>query len=557
MWDLAPSDPRVVGPYRTRAVLGEGGMGRVLLASDAAGGLVAVKLVRDAFAAYDDSFRQRLRREAVAAQRVRSPRTARVVDADADAGVPWLAYEFHHGPTLQHALNTTTALPQGSVLHLATGLAAALRDIHTARFIHRDLSTANVLLADDGPVVIDFGIARSAGAAAEPADQTQLVTVTRTGIVIGNPGFMSPEQAMGIPDLTPASDVFSLGTLLATAATGRNPFQGATSEQTRYNVMMATADLDQIPAAIRHVIEPCLARDPAQRPDAQHLLTAIGTPPPAPPPWPETIHTLTRQQRTRISRYTEIDSTTVLPGPHDLDPTRIFPTEATNRPEPEPDPSPSRSWRTRSAVVTLAAVAISGAVWVATALTDRGAGDDTGATPRASPSGAPAQPGHAFVDVSRGDCFRNNGTMRDMDFEAAGCGGGDVFEVVRAFDNTTDRSVCRYVEDVEWRYSVPDPDVTVCLVYRHSDGAAYNADRGDCVDSGTEGTAWTVAQCRPSGFAVIDRIEGPSTSEDCERVPRNKRDHYFTVEGTPELNVRLCIGVIAPDDNAHGARIGS
>lgn len=147
--------------------------------------------------------------------------------------------------------------------------------------------------------------------------------------------------------------------------------------------------------------------------------------------------------------------------------------------------------------------------------------------------------------------------MRDMDFEAAGCGGGDVFEVVRAFDNTTDRSVCRYVEDVEWRYSVPDPDVTVCLVYRHSDGAAYNADRGDCVDSGTEGTAWTVAQCRPSGFAVIDRIEGPSTSEDCERVPRNKRDHYFTVEGTPELNVRLCIGVIAPDDNAHGARIGS
>ncbi len=372
-------------------------MGRVLLASDAAGGLVAVKLVRDAFAAYDDSFRQRLRREAVAAQRVRSPRTARVVDADADAGVPWLAYEFHHGPTLQHALNTTTALPQGGVLHLATGLAAALRDIHTARFIHRDLSTANVLLADDGPVVIDFGIARSAGAAAEPADQTQLVTVTRTGVVIGNPGFMSPEQAMGIPDLTPASDVFSLGTLLATAATGRNPFQGTTSEQTRYNVMMATADLDQIPAAIRHVIEPCLARDPAQRPTAQHLLTTIRTPPPAPPLWPEAIHTLTRQQHTRISHYTDIDSTTVLPGPHDLDPTRIFPTEAEPSTGPAgPPPAevpgmPGRKWRTGLRV--LAAAVASAVVAVVAVVVPLPFGDDgESATDRPSEAAADVFP---------------------------------------------------------------------------------------------------------------------------------------------------------------------
>ncbi|MEO3765945.1 serine/threonine-protein kinase [Streptomyces sp. B5E4] len=539
----------MVGPYRTRAVLGEGGMGRVLLASDPAGGLVAVKLVRDAFAAYDDSFRQRLRREAVAAQRVHGPRTARVVDADADAGIPWLAYEFHHGPTLHRALNAATALPEESVLHLAAGLAAALRDIHAARFIHRDLSTANVLLADDGPVVIDFGIARSAAAAADSVDQTQLVTVTRTGVVIGNPGFMSPEQAMGMADLTPASDVFSLGTLLATAATGRHPFQGATSEQTRYNVMMATADLDQVPSAIREVIEPCLARDPAERPDAAHLLSTIGTPPPVPQVWPEAVHALTRQQHAQVSRYTDIDPTTVLPGPHDLDPTTIFTTGAANSPEPEPEPGapPSRSWHARLAVLTLAAVAISGAVWIATALTGRGSAGGAGATPGASPSGDSGRPDHAFVDVSRGDCFRNNGTMKNTDFESAECGGGDVFEVVRAFDDTTDLSVCQYVKQVEWRYAVPDPDVTVCLVYRHSDGAAYNADRGDCVGSGPGGAAWTVEQCRPSGLAVIGRIEGPSTSEDCERFPRNRRDHYFTVEGSPELNVRLCMGVIAPD----------
>ncbi|MEU6102851.1 serine/threonine-protein kinase [Streptomyces flaveolus] len=546
MWDLAPSDPRAVGPYRTRAVLGEGGMGRVLLACDPAGGLVAVKLVRDTFAAYDSTFRERLRREALAARRVHSPHTARVVDADPDAGIPWLAYEFHHGPTLHHALTATTALPENTVLHLAAGLATALRDIHAAQFIHRDLSTANVLLADDGPVVIDFGIARSARPATGTPDRTQLVTVTGTGVVIGNPGFMSPEQAMGLSDLTPASDVFSLATLLATAATGRNPFQGATSEQTRYNVMMATADLHQIPAALRHIIEPCLTLDPGRRPDAQTLLATIGTPPPAAPLWPGAVYALTRQQHAELRRYTEIDPTTVLPGPSDLDPTRIFTTGAANGPEPEPAARPSRSRRVRPAVLALAAVAVLGASWGGIALTDAGGTGGSGKTPQAGPSGGPTEPGHALVDVSRGDCFRNTGTMQDMDLEPAECGEGGVFEVLRAFDNTTDRSVCDYVDHVEWRYSARGPDVTVCLAYRHSDGAAYNADRGDCVGSGPEGTAWTVRQCRPSGLVVVGRIEGESSSRDCEPFPHNKGDHYFTVEGSPELNVRLCMAMIAP-----------
>ncbi|MBQ1158921.1 protein kinase [Streptomyces sp. A73] len=553
MWELAPSDPRVVGSYRTRAVLGEGGMGRVLLATDAAGGLVAVKLVRDVFAAYDDSFRQRLRREAVAAQRVRSLRTAVVVDADVDAGVPWLAYEFHHGPTLQRALKAAV-LPEDSVLHLAAGLATALRDIHAARFVHRDLSIANVLLAADGPVVIDFGIARSIVPEAGASEQTQLVTVTRTGVVIGNPGFMSPEQAMGMSELTPASDIFSLGTLLATAATGRNPFQGASGEETRFNVMMAHADLDRIPAALSRVIEACLERDPARRPDAQTVLAGIGTPPDRTSSlWPEAVHTLIREQQSELRRYTEIEPTTVFPGPHDLDPTKIFTTGATDSPEaepesgpepaPEPGARPSRSWRARLAVAALAVVVVLGAWWTASALTDSGGPEDT---PQAGPSADTAASGHPFVDVSRGDCFRNTGTMQEMDFEPAKCGGREVFEVLRAFDNTTDRSVCDYVDHVEWRYSARDPDVTVCLVYRHSDGAAYNADRGDCVDGGTEGRAWTVKRCRPSGMVVVGRIEGRSSSQDCERVPHNKRDHYFTVEGSPELNVRLCMGMIGP-----------
>ncbi|MEU6102853.1 serine/threonine-protein kinase [Streptomyces flaveolus] len=369
MWDLAPSDPRAVGPYRTRAVLGEGGMGRVLLARDPAGGLVAVKLVRDTFAAYDDTFRHRLRREAVAAQRVRSPRTARVIDADSEAGVPWLAYEFHHGPTLHRALTAATALSEDAVLYLAAGLATALRDIHAAQFIHRDLSTANVLLADDGPVVIDFGIARSARPATGTPDQTQLVTVTGTGAVIGNPGFMSPEQAMGMADLSPASDIFSLGTLLATAATGSNPFQGTTGEQTRFNVMMATADLDPLPTALRRVIEPCLARDPAQRPDAETLLATIGTPPSTSPPWPEAVHTLTRQQHTELRHYTEAEPTIVLPGPHDLDPTKIFTTATDSSAGPGPSPAGGsgtpESKRRLGLAVLAAAVAVVVAVAVA------------------------------------------------------------------------------------------------------------------------------------------------------------------------------------------------
>ncbi len=327
-------------------------------------------------------------------------------------------------------------------------------------------------------------------------------------------------------------------------------------------MITATADLTHLPTPLRHIIEPCLTPDPHQRPDAQTLLATIAAPPAVPPQWPQAIHALIRQQHTELHRYTQLEPTTVLPGPHDLDPTKIFttdatqatePTQATDPLEPEPEPEatahPPRSWRAPLAVLALVAVAVFGAWWIVTALSDpdgtSGTGN-TGATHQASPSDDAAEPGHAFVDVSRGDCFRNAGTMRDMDFKPAGCGGGDVFEVLRAFENTTDRSVCDYVDHVEWRYAVRGPDMTVCLVYRHRDGAAYNADRGDCVGGGPDGKA-TVEQCRPGGFVVVSRIEGESSPADCERVPHHKRDHYFTVDGSPELNVRLCMGRIAPD----------
>ncbi|SCL72549.1 Serine/threonine protein kinase [Micromonospora citrea] len=536
MWDLGPSDPRLVGPYRTRAVLGEGGMGRVLLATTTDGRLAAVKLVRGAFAADDDSFRQRLHREALAARRVDSPHTARVIGADATAGVPWLAYEFHHGPTLGQALQAAGPLDTDTVLHLAAGLATALRDIHAHNFIHRDLSASNVLLTDDGPIVIDFGIARPTGLPDDTTD-TRIATVTQTGMIIGNPGFMSPEQAMGATQLTPASDIFALGTVLVLAATGHNPFQGATSEQTRLNIMTKEPDLDRVPPRLRHIVEPCLTRDPTQRPDAPTLLTTLGPPPHPHHPWPDPIAQLTETQQAEIRRYTQPAPTKILPGPRDLNPTKIF----TRPGVPEPDLAGSRARRPRRWLIAAPAAAVlaaAGVLWTVIPSGQSGAGGTSGAQPTQEPT---PKTSHAFADAQQGDCFRNAGDMQKPDFRAADCTGGGVFEAVRLFRNTTDRKVCDYVDGVEWRHSVRDPDVAVCLVYRHSDGTAYNADQGDCVHGEPDGAKWSLEGCRNGSFAVVARFEGQSSARQCAELPDHEQDRYFTVAGMPELNVRLCL----------------
>ncbi|MFG3700808.1 serine/threonine protein kinase [Micromonospora sp. NPDC047620] len=555
MWDLTPTDPRLVGPYRTRAVLGEGGMGRVLLAVAPDGELAAVKLVHGAFAANDQSFRQRLHREALAARRVESPHTARVINSDANAGVPWLAYAFHHGPTLHQALHAAGPFTEETVLHLAAGLATALRDIHAQNFIHRDLSASNILLTANKPVVIDFGIARPTIHPDDTPHATKIITITQTGIVIGNPAFMSPEQAMGNSQLTPASDIFALGTVLAMAATGQNPFQGATSEQTRLNIITKEPDLTRVPPRLRHIIEPCFARNPTHPPTATNILTTIGPPPPTPQPWPEPINQLINTQKAEIHKHTSIDPTTILPGPQELDPTKIFGsgpvhgTEFGTRTVPGAGSGPdggsrsgigsSTDWfRHRLvAAVVAAVVVVAGVMWAATLFERNGAGD----TPEAGASQKPSsEPGHVFADAVQGDCFRNAGDMRNPDFRAADCG-GDVFEAVRLFKNTTDQSVCGYVDRIEWRYSAQNPDVAVCLVYRHSGGTAYNADQGDCVRGESDDTIWSLEECRNGNFAVIARFEGESSTRNCEEVPGYQRDRYFTVAGMPDLNVRLCL----------------
>jgi serine/threonine protein kinase len=266
MRELQPGDPQLIGPYRLRGRLGAGGMGRVYLGLSPGGRAVAVKVIR-ADLAQDAEFRARFRREVGVARRVSGLFTAPVIDADVESPVPWLATAYVRGPSLADAVSEHGPLPAASVLVLARGLAEGLSAIHAAGVVHRDLKPANVLLAEDGPRLIDFGISRAAEANA----------LTHTGLVVGSPGFMSPEQAEG-REVGPPSDVFSLGAVLAFAATGQGPFGSGSTPALVYRVVYCAPQLDLVPAEVRPLIDRCLAKDPARRPTADDLLSGAAQP---------------------------------------------------------------------------------------------------------------------------------------------------------------------------------------------------------------------------------------------------------------------------------------
>lgn len=297
-------EPQRTGPFRTVAVLGEGGMGRVLLGVAPDGRLVAVKQVH-ADLADDDGFRARFRREVAASRRVFGAYTAPVLDADADAPVPWLASAFVPGPSLSQALEAVRALPVPSVRQLAAGLAQALADIHRAGLIHRDLKPSNVLLAEDGVRVIDFGIARAT------EGQTAL---THAGAVLGSPPFMSPEQVHGRAP-TPASDVFSLGATLFTACTGLPPFHADSVPGILYKVAHSEPDLSALPPELHEIIAPCLSKDEEDRPTPGELLALIGAVAPTTRPWPAEVHRITAAQRTEIDRLVSLPDHTTSTAP--------------------------------------------------------------------------------------------------------------------------------------------------------------------------------------------------------------------------------------------------
>ncbi|MER5533598.1 serine/threonine-protein kinase [Streptomyces mirabilis] len=279
------SDPMKIGPYRIVGRLGSGGMGWVYLGRSPAGREVAVKVVRPELAA-EGEFRERFAREVAAARVVSGAYTAAVIDADTEAELPWLATMYVPGPSLAEAVRTDGPLPEPQVRRLGAGLVEALQAIHAARVVHRDLKPANVLLASDGPRVIDFGISRVDGAPG----------LTQAGVVVGTPPFMSPEQIKGA-QVGPPSDVFSLGGVLVYALTGRPPHGGG--EAVRYRVVLAEPELDGVPRGMRELIGRCLAKRPEERPQLSDLLVELLEQNPKSASWPPPTVARSIKVRTR------------------------------------------------------------------------------------------------------------------------------------------------------------------------------------------------------------------------------------------------------------------
>ncbi|MGD0245702.1 MAG: serine/threonine-protein kinase [Streptosporangiaceae bacterium] len=294
---LAADDPRVIGEYRLRAQLGAGGMGRVYLGLSPAGRAVAIKVVHPELAG-DADFLRRFSQEVAAARAVSGIYTAPVVASGLNERPPWLATAFVPGPSLDQIVTEHGPLPEQALWPLLGGLVEALQAIHECGVVHRDLKPANVLLAADGPRVIDFGISRA-------ADGTSL---TAAGVVFGTPGYMSPEQAEG-RGAGPASDVFALACVVVYGATGMGPFGSGTAAAVLYRVVHSEPDLDRIPPRLREVLAACLAKDPAARPTLRALAGLLAGRPESTGPsavafWPSPVAALIGAYQARLEQET-------------------------------------------------------------------------------------------------------------------------------------------------------------------------------------------------------------------------------------------------------------
>ncbi|MDX2851140.1 bifunctional serine/threonine-protein kinase/ABC transporter substrate-binding protein [Streptomyces sp. PA03-3a] len=268
MQPLTADDPQDIGGHRLLARLGAGGMGVVYLARTTGGALVALKTIRAQHAA-DPAFRTRFRREVTAVRGLTGPWLVPIVAADTEAGEPWLAAQFIPGPSLVEAVDSFGALPVAAVRTLGSRLADALTALHTAGVVHRDVKPGNVLLALDGPRLIDFGIAHAAGATA----------LTAPDAVIGTPGFLAPEQAQArAGEVGPPSDVFSLGCVLAYTASGRRPFGTGYAAGVLFRTVHEEPDLTDVPGELQALIGACLAKDPTRRPTAGEVAAALRDP---------------------------------------------------------------------------------------------------------------------------------------------------------------------------------------------------------------------------------------------------------------------------------------
>ncbi|MGW8635688.1 serine/threonine-protein kinase [Streptomyces sp. NPDC055793] len=388
----APGDPRRVGPYRIVGRLGRGGMGQVFLGRSQGGRLVAVKLVNPELAE-DVEFRRRFALEAEAARKVGGFYTAQVVDAGVHDDPPWLVTAYIPGPSLQQAVRAHGPLPYTALRVLGSGLAEGLAAIHNCGLVHRDLKPANVILADDGPRVIDFGIARA-------LDSAHL-----TASAIGTPGFMSPEQCLG-RETGPASDVFALGCVLAYAATGRSPYGQGNAVALHYRTVHEPPDLTGVPTELAGFLEACLSAAPERRPSVAEALERLA-PDGADAEWlPAELSAMVRERRTE----TKVLATGDIPA---------------DTPATRSGPDRSR-WVRWIALPVVACAALAAGAWGAVAWLgepdDSGSGGSggSGATHSGKPAADSGDPcgiidndliqGHRLVDTGSRGGYRGSGT---------------------------------------------------------------------------------------------------------------------------------------------------
>jgi hypothetical protein len=306
MKTLTSDDPDVIGEFRVRLKLGQGGMGRVYLGLSPAGRAVAVKVLHPELAR-DQDFLLRFEREIATARAVSGIYTAPVVATGLDDRPPWLATAFVPGPSLEQVVREHGPLAEPALWALFGGLVEALRAIHEAGVVHRDLKPSNVLLAIDGPRVIDFGISRA----------TDGTAVTATGLVFGSPGYMSPEQAVG-KATGPAADVFGLGCVIAYAAGGKPPFGVGNAASVLYRVVHDAPDLTALPPRLRAIVHRCLEKNEADRPPLTALASSARAPGAEPSElsfWPASVTGLIEEYQANVrDRLTALDQATMPPS---------------------------------------------------------------------------------------------------------------------------------------------------------------------------------------------------------------------------------------------------
>jgi serine/threonine protein kinase len=554
MEPLSAADPRMIGGLRIEARLGAGGMGQVYLGFSPAGHAVAVKVVHPELAR-DGEFLRRFAREAAAAKAVGGVYTAPVVAMGLDDDPPWLATAYVPGPSLADFVARHGPLPEAAVWRLAAGLTEALQAVHGCGLVHRDLKPGNVLLAADGPRVIDFGISRA-------LDGTALTAADK---VIGTPGYMSPEHAEGA-QAGPASDVFSLGCVLAYAATGNAPYGTGNVASVLYRIVSGQPDLAGVPARLREVITACLAKNPAERPGLTRLAAWIsraesGVPGASPGTfWPAPVAEAIRASQPDPVRTGTATATILIP-PTD-------PGQPPRRPRNKP--------AVAAALLIVLLAGLTASALNANAPYSRSQQiPSSGQPPSSAPANAtqptlpisslpvpsvttpstpsvaapsipsvttPSTPSDPLAGAWTGECFSNDGSEWSADLQPdPACLDGD-FKVVQILADTTDRSDCDGFTGDDWNVSDVADDQVLCFSYLDS-SPAYHASVGQCVYGPSDSnTIWSFEPCQAGTFTVVGKYRGTTDMSECG--PDMSRE--FTIGGYPGLDEVLCLRMNFP-----------